>query len=80
MLIERIQGPADLGTLSLAELDILAREIRDEVHNVTSQNGGHFASNLGSTELTLALHTVFDSHHTTGSSGTSGTRPIRTSS
>jgi 1-deoxy-D-xylulose-5-phosphate synthase len=47
--------------MSIAELEGLAREIRDEIYRVTSQNGGHFASNLGSTELTLALHYVFDS-------------------
>jgi 1-deoxy-D-xylulose-5-phosphate synthase len=61
MYLERIQGPADLKRLSVPELETLAREIRDEIYTVTSRNGGHFASNLGSVELTLALHYVFDS-------------------
>jgi len=61
MYLERVSGPADLKQMSIAELEALAREIRDEIYRVTSQNGGHFASNLGSTELTLALHYVFDS-------------------
>ena len=61
MYLERVSGPADLKQMSVAELESLAREIRDEIYRVTSRNGGHFASNLGSTELTLALHYVFDS-------------------
>ncbi|HYI15812.1 MAG TPA: 1-deoxy-D-xylulose-5-phosphate synthase [Thermomicrobiales bacterium] len=61
MYLERVSGPADLKQMSVAELELLAREIRDEIYRVTSRNGGHFASNLGSTELTLALHYVFDS-------------------
>ena len=60
-LLERIDGPADLKRLSIPELKELATEIRDEIHRVTSVNGGHFASNLGSVELTLALHYVYDS-------------------
>jgi 1-deoxy-D-xylulose-5-phosphate synthase len=61
MHLNAVAGPADLKRLSIAELEALAREIRDEIYAVTSRNGGHFASNLGSTELTLALHYVFDS-------------------
>ncbi|MEZ4568999.1 MAG: 1-deoxy-D-xylulose-5-phosphate synthase N-terminal domain-containing protein [Thermomicrobiales bacterium] len=59
--LDQINGPADVKKLSIPQLKELAREIRDEVHRVTSINGGHFASNLGSVELTLALHYVFDS-------------------
>lgn len=59
--LERINSPADLKALTVPELELLAREIRDEVYRVTSINGGHFASNLGSVELTLALHYVFNS-------------------
>ncbi|MFW6075125.1 MAG: 1-deoxy-D-xylulose-5-phosphate synthase N-terminal domain-containing protein, partial [Chloroflexota bacterium] len=59
--LEQINSPDDLKKLSMRELEALAREIRDEVYRVTSINGGHFASNLGSVELTLALHKVFDS-------------------
>lgn len=59
--LEQINGPADLKDLSINQLEQLAREIRDEIHRVTSINGGHFASNLGSVELTLALHYVYES-------------------
>ena len=59
--LERVNAPQDLKTLRIPELERLAREIRDEIYRVTSINGGHFASNLGSVELTLALHYVFDS-------------------
>jgi 1-deoxy-D-xylulose-5-phosphate synthase len=58
--LERIDAPKDIKKLRVAELERLAREIRDEIYRVTSLNGGHFASNLGSVELTLALHYVFD--------------------
>ncbi len=61
MHLEEIHGPDDLKRLSIPELEALARQIRDEVYEVTSKNGGHFASNLGSTDLILALHYVFDS-------------------
>ena len=59
--LDQISGPADVKRLTIPQLETLAREIRDEIHRVTSINGGHFASNLGSVELTLALHYVFDS-------------------
>ena len=50
-----------LKTMSDADLNELAKEIRDEIINVTSVNGGHLGSNLGVVELTIALHKVFDS-------------------
>ena len=59
--LERVNAPRDLKSLRVPELERLGREIRDEIYRVTSINGGHFASNLGSVELTLALHYVFDS-------------------
>ena len=61
MHLESISGPADLKRMQLSELEALGREIRDEIHAVTSRNGGHLASNLGSVEITLALHYVFNS-------------------
>ncbi|HET9017895.1 MAG TPA: 1-deoxy-D-xylulose-5-phosphate synthase [Thermomicrobiaceae bacterium] len=62
MLLERINGPEDLKTLSIPELEALASEIRETlVDVVVEQTGGHFASNLGSVELTLALHYTFNS-------------------
>jgi transketolase N-terminal domain/subunit len=59
-LLERIKGPADVKALTSAELAILAEEIRREIIEVTSKNGGHIGPNLGVVELTLALHRVFD--------------------
>lgn len=59
--LERVNGPQDIKKLRTPELERLAREIRDEIYRVTCINGGHFASNLGSVELALALHYVFDS-------------------
>ncbi len=60
-LLSRISCPHDLRGLSSGELIQLAAELRQEVLQVVSKNGGHLASNLGVVELTLALHTVFDS-------------------
>jgi 1-deoxy-D-xylulose-5-phosphate synthase len=61
MTLESISQPADLRTLSYAELDELAGEIRDFVVNAVAENAGHLGSNLGAVELTLALHRVFES-------------------
>jgi 1-deoxy-D-xylulose-5-phosphate synthase len=58
--LDKIDGPADLKTLAVPELDKLAGEIRQFILNSVSQTGGHLASNLGAVELTLALHYVFD--------------------
>ncbi|HOV76730.1 MAG TPA: 1-deoxy-D-xylulose-5-phosphate synthase [Sedimentisphaerales bacterium] len=58
--MDRINSPADLKTLSVAELEQLASEIRQFILNSVSKTGGHLASNLGAVELTLALHYVFD--------------------
>jgi 1-deoxy-D-xylulose-5-phosphate synthase len=58
--LERVNGPADLRGLSVAELDKLAAEIRQFILSSVSKTGGHLASNLGAVELTLALHYVFD--------------------
>lgn len=59
--LSQIHSPADLKTLSQKELVSLAAEIREKILEVVSANGGHLATNLGSVELTLALHRVFDS-------------------
>jgi 1-deoxy-D-xylulose-5-phosphate synthase len=60
-LLRSIREPADLRTLSYAELDDLAGEIRDFVVHAVAENAGHLGSNLGAVELTLALHRVFES-------------------
>jgi len=58
--LSRIDSPADLKKLSPEELVQLADEIRQEIVSVVSETGGHLATNLGSVELTVALHYVFD--------------------
>ncbi|MEE9199134.1 MAG: 1-deoxy-D-xylulose-5-phosphate synthase [Dehalococcoidia bacterium] len=60
-ILERIESPADLKTLTYAELEQLAQEIRERIIAAVKKNGGHMASNLGVVELTLALHRVLDS-------------------
>ncbi|TRW47131.1 1-deoxy-D-xylulose-5-phosphate synthase [Georgenia yuyongxinii] len=59
--LERIRRPADLRGLSIPELEVLTKEIRDFLVNAVSRTGGHMGPNLGVVELTVALHRVFDS-------------------
>lgn len=61
MIIENINCPRDLKKLSTNELITLSAEIRTALINKMSKLGGHMASNLGVVEITVALHTVFDS-------------------
>ncbi len=60
-ILDRINEPADLKSLSASELASLAAEIREELVTSVPATGGHLASNLGVVELTIALHRVFDS-------------------
>ncbi len=60
MLLETINAPADLRRLTPDQLPQLARELRDFIVQSVSQTGGHLSSNLGTIELTVALHYVFD--------------------
>ncbi|MGY4829920.1 1-deoxy-D-xylulose-5-phosphate synthase [Sphaerotilaceae bacterium SBD11-9] len=62
-LLNTIQSPADLRKLSRTELKQLAVELRDYVLQSVSQTGGHLSSNLGTVELTVALHHVFNTPH-----------------
>ncbi|MBL0727514.1 1-deoxy-D-xylulose-5-phosphate synthase [Piscinibacter sp. HJYY11] len=62
-LLNTIQSPADLRKLSRLELKQLAVELRDYVLQSVSQTGGHLSSNLGTVELTIALHHVFNTPH-----------------
>lgn len=62
-ILDKINCPADIKTLSLAELNELAEEIRVFLIENVSKTGGHLAPNLGVVELTLAMHYVFDSPH-----------------
>ena len=59
-LLQTINSPADLRRLGRAELKLLADELRDYVLQSVSQTGGHLSSNLGTVELTIALHYVFN--------------------
>jgi 1-deoxy-D-xylulose-5-phosphate synthase len=60
-LLDRINQPQDLHGLTLRELELLAAELRGELVEVVSKVGGHLGSNLGTVELTLALHSILDS-------------------
>ncbi len=60
-ILNKIKSPSDLKTLSTDEQYDLAGEIRDVIVKTVSENGGHLASNLGVVELTIAIHSVFDS-------------------
>ena len=60
-ILDRVNSPLDLKTLTLPEMNRLAAEIRQLLIEVVSKNGGHLAPNLGVVELTIALHRVFDS-------------------
>jgi len=59
-ILDSLKVPADIRRFSMEELGTLAAEIRDKIVQSVSKNGGHLASNLGVTDLTLALHYVYD--------------------
>ena len=59
-LLETINSPADLRQLDRKQLPQLAGELRAFLIDSVSQTGGHLSSNLGTVELTIALHTVFN--------------------
>ena len=59
-MLEKINSPEDVKKLKIEEKKQLAQEIREYILQVVSENGGHLASNLGVVELTLALHSVFN--------------------
>lgn len=59
-ILERIHSSADVKQLKENELEPLCREIREFLIQSLSQTGGHLASNLGTVELTVALHRVYD--------------------
>ncbi len=58
--LDQIHSPHDLRRLKRDDLPALADELREEIVRCVSQTGGHFSSNLGSVELTIALHYQFD--------------------
>ncbi len=59
-LLDKINSPKDLRSLSIKELSILAYEIREKIIETVSITGGHLASSLGAVELCIILHYVFD--------------------
>ena len=59
-VLKDVEFPADIRGLNIAQLNTLAREIRELIINTVSSSGGHLASSLGTVELTLALHYVFN--------------------
>ena len=59
-LLSTIDTPADLRRLPVGKLPSLARELREFLIQSVSTRGGHFAAGLGTVELTIALHYVFD--------------------
>ncbi|MDY6903149.1 MAG: 1-deoxy-D-xylulose-5-phosphate synthase [Thermodesulfobacteriota bacterium] len=59
-ILENINAPADIKALSIADLTTLAKEIRELIVSVVSANGGHLAPSLGTVELAIAIHYVFD--------------------
>jgi 1-deoxy-D-xylulose-5-phosphate synthase len=62
-LLETINDPADLRKLPRAQLTPLANELRTFLLDSVSKTGGHLSSNLGTVELTIALHYVFNTPH-----------------
>ena len=62
-LLQTIHDPADLRKLPRAQLPQLATELRDYLLDTVSKTGGHLSSNLGTVELTVALHYVFNTPH-----------------
>ena len=61
MILDQIHSPADIKNLSIEELNTLADEIKVFLIESIEKTGGHLSSNLGTIELTLAMHFVFDS-------------------
>lgn len=59
-VLANVNTPEDIRKLNLAELNRLASDIRERIISTVSRTGGHLASSLGTVELTLALHYVFN--------------------
>ena len=59
-ILENINGPEDVKKLTIEQLEQLCEEVRTFLIKSVSVTGGHLASNLGTVELTVALHKIFD--------------------
>lgn len=62
-ILEKLNAPDDVRKLSRSELEQAANELRSFIIRSVSKTGGHLSSNLGTVELTLALHYVFNTPH-----------------
>src|ERR671926_850103 len=60
-LLDSIAGPQDLHSLSEAELQQVAQEVRELLIDTVGEIGGHFGANLGTCEIAVAVHSVLDS-------------------
>ncbi len=59
-ILDSVNDPADLRSLSKEDISILSAELKDYIINVVEEKGGHFSSPLGVVDLTIALHKVYD--------------------
>jgi 1-deoxy-D-xylulose-5-phosphate synthase len=59
-LLDKVNSPGDLKKLSIENLFLLSKEIREKILEVVSKTGGHLGGPLGAVELTLAMHYIFD--------------------
>ena len=60
MILDKVNSPADLKSLEISEMNILADEMRELIINKVNTIGGHMAPNLGILEATIALHYIFN--------------------
>jgi 1-deoxy-D-xylulose-5-phosphate synthase len=60
-ILDRIDAPQDLHSLSEEELEQVAQEVREHIIDTVGEIGGHFGANLGTCELAVALHSLLDS-------------------
>jgi 1-deoxy-D-xylulose-5-phosphate synthase len=60
-ILDQIASPADLHGRTLSDLEQLAADVREELITIVTKNGGHLGASLGTVELTIALHYVFQS-------------------
>ena len=60
-ILDGVNSPKDIKKLNIDQLNQLCTEIRELMINTVADNGGHLASNLGTVELTVAIHKVFNS-------------------
>ena len=62
-VLSKVDKPADIKHLELRDLKVLCKDIREYMVDVISEIGGHFGGGLGTVELTVAIHKVFNTPH-----------------